>query len=625
MTAVLDVQNLNVKFRQDGSVVHAVRNVSFTVAKGETLAIVGESGSGKSVTALSTVSLLADSAQVSGSITYNGKQMVGATEPELRRVRGNDISFIFQEPMTSLNPLHTIERQLAESIELHQGLRPQSLGDRFLLGWMGLKIGSLFPVFFGLAYFRTVLVLLATWRSLWDQTWWDFTLSMARLVIVDPVITGAILSVVVGGFLWCGQFLIRRFLAGKLSRDPMRLCIIELLTKVGIRDPETRLGAYPHELSGGQRQRVMIAMALANGPELLIADEPTTALDVTIQAQILDLLADLKAREGMSLLFITHDLTIVRKIADRVCVMKDGEIVEQGPTAQIFSAPQHSYTQMLLAAESTGVPLPVPADAPVVATTDALKIWFPLYAGLLKRTVGYVKAVNAASLSVRVGETVGIVGESGSGKTTLALAIMRLIRSEGPIGFLGQPIQDFSQQQMRPLRKEMQIVFQDPFGSLSPRMTIEQIIAEGLGVHGLEPGRNAHDMVTEMMTEVGLDPALMDRYPHEFSGGQRQRIAIARALILRPKLMVLDEPTSALDMTVQVQIVQLLRDLQQKYGLAYLFISHDLKVVRALSHKVMVMKNGDVVEQGDAQAIFDAPQSDYTKALMKAAYEAATG
>ena len=529
MTVVLDVQNLNVKFRQDGAFVHAVRDVSFTVSKGETLAIVGESGSGKSVTALSTVSLLADSARITGSITYNGKQMVGASEPDLRRVRGNDISFIFQEPMTSLNPLHTIERQLAESIELHQGLHGADI----------------------------------------------------------------------------------------------RAKILELLTKVGIRDPETRLGAYPHQLSGGQRQRVMIAMALANGPELLIADEPTTALDVTIQAQILDLLAELKAKEGMSLLFITHDLTIVRKIADRVCVMKDGEIVEQGPTAQIFASPQHPYTQMLLAAESTGVPLPVPGDAPVVATTDALKIWFPLYAGLLKRTVGYVKAVNAATLSVRAGETVGIVGESGSGKTTLALAIMRLIRSEGPIGFLGQRIEGLNQRQMRPLRKEMQIVFQDPFGSLSPRMTVEQIIAEGLGVHGLEPGRNAQDMVIEMLAEVGLDPALKDRYPHEFSGGQRQRIAIARALILRPKLIVLDEPTSALDMTVQVQIVQLLRDLQQKYGLAYLFISHDLKVVRALSHKVMVMKNGDVVEEGDATAIFDAPQSDYTKALMKAAFEAA--
>ena len=530
MTAVLDVRDLNITFRQDGTVVHAVRNVSFTLSKGETLAIVGESGSGKSVTALSTVSLLPDSAQITGSITYAGRQMVGASEPDLRRVRGNDISFIFQEPMTSLNPLHTIERQLAESIELHQGLRGAAI----------------------------------------------------------------------------------------------RAKIIELLTKVGIRDPETRLGAYPHQLSGGQRQRVMIAMALANGPELLIADEPTTALDVTIQAQILDLLADLKAKEGMSLLFITHDLTIVRKIADRVCVMKDGEIVEQGPTAQIFANPQHPYTQILLAAESTGLPVPVPDNAPVIATTDALKIWFPLHAGLLKRTVGYVKAVNAATLSVRAGETVGIVGESGSGKTTLALAIMRLIRSDGPIAFLGQRIDGLSQRQMRPLRKEMQIVFQDPFGSLSPRMTVEQIIAEGLGVHGLDPGRNVRDMVADMLAEVGLDPGLMHRYPHEFSGGQRQRIAIARALILRPKLMVLDEPTSALDMTVQVQIVQLLRDLQQKYGLAYLFISHDLKVVRALSHKVMVMKNGDVVEQGDAQAVFDAPQSDYTRALMMAAFAAAS-
>ena len=526
MTAVLEVKDLHIRFRQDGTVTHAVRGVSFHVAKGETLAIVGESGSGKSVTALSTVALLGDSAMIEGSITYLGKQMVGASEAELRRVRGNDISFIFQEPMTSLNPLHTLERQLAESIELHQGLHGPAIRAR----------------------------------------------------------------------------------------------ILELLTKVGIRDPETRLGAYPHQLSGGQRQRVMIAMALANGPELLIADEPTTALDVTIQAQILDLLADLKAREKMSLLFITHDLTIVRKIADRVCVMKDGEIVEQGPTAQIFANPQHPYTQMLLAAESTGLPAPVPKDAPVIATTEALKIWFPLHAGLLKRTVGHVKAVNAASLSVRAGETVGIVGESGSGKTTLALAILRLIRSEGPIGFLGQRIDKLSQSQMRPLRKELQIVFQDPFGSLSPRMTVEQIIAEGLGVHGLEAGRNARDMVAEMMAEVGLDPALMDRYPHEFSGGPRQRIAIARALILRPKLIVLDEPTSALDMTVQVQIVALLRDLQLKYGLAYLFISHDLKVVRALSHKVMVMKNGDVVEAGDAQAVFEAPQSEYTRALMNAAF-----
>jgi microcin C transport system ATP-binding protein len=527
MTALLDVKNLNVRFRQDGEVTHAVRNVSFQVYKGETVALVGESGSGKSVTALSTVQLLGDSAYVDGSITYDGAEMVGATETDLRRVRGNDISFIFQEPMTSLNPLHTLEKQLAESIELHQGLRGPALSNK----------------------------------------------------------------------------------------------IIQLLNQVGIRDAESRLGAYPHQLSGGQRQRVMIAMALANGPELLIADEPTTALDVTIQAQILDLLADLKQREKMSLLFITHDLTIVRKIADRVCVMKDGEIVEAGPTAEIFANPQHPYTQMLLAAESTGTPLPVPADAPVVLETNAAKIWFPIHRGLLKKTVGHIKAVNDATLTVRAGETVGVVGESGSGKTTLALAIMRLIKSEGQIRFQGQDIDGLNQKQMRPLRTDMQIVFQDPYGSLSPRMTVAQIIAEGLTIHDIDPSRDRREMVAEIMGEVGLDPALMDRYPHEFSGGQRQRVAIARAMILRPKLLVLDEPTSALDMTVQVQIVELLRDLQQKYQLAYLFISHDLKVVRALSHKVMVMKQGDVVEAGDADAIFDAPQTDYTRALMAAAFE----
>ena len=527
MTALLKVKDLTVGFRQDGAINHAVRGVSFEVHKGETVALVGESGSGKSVTALSTVQLLDDNAQVGGSITYAGHEMVGASEPELRAVRGNDISFIFQEPMTSLNPLHTIERQLTESIELHQGLRGSGVKTK----------------------------------------------------------------------------------------------IIELLNQVGIRDGASRLGAYPHQLSGGQRQRVMIAMALTNGPELLIADEPTTALDVTIQAQILDLLAELKRDVGMSMLFITHDLTIVRKIADRVCVMKDGEIVEAGPTAEIFGNPQHPYTKMLLSAESAGVPAPVPDGSKVIIETDQLKIWFPIHAGLLKRTVGYVKAVNNATLTVRVGETVGIVGESGSGKTTLALAIMRLIGSEGRITFQGTDIHALTPKQMRPLRGDIQIVFQDPYGSLSPRMTVAEIIAEGLAIHGLAPGKNRRDMVAEIMGEVGLDPTLMDRYPHEFSGGQRQRIAIARAMILRPKLLVLDEPTSALDMTVQVQIVELLRDLQVKFGLAYLFISHDLKVVRALSHKVMVMKQGDVVEFGDAVDIFDAPQSEYTKALMAAAFE----
>ncbi|WP_371169491.1 ABC transporter ATP-binding protein [Aliiroseovarius sp. 2305UL8-7] len=525
--SVLDVKNLHIGFRQDGQVHPAVRGVSFSVDKGETVALVGESGSGKSVTALSTVSLLPESAQIEGSVKYEGQEMIGASPSRLRDVRGNDISFIFQEPMTSLNPLHTIEKQLAESIELHQGLRG----------------------------------------------------------------------------------------------DAVRVRIIELLNKVGIRDAETRLAHYPHQLSGGQRQRVMIAMALANGPELLIADEPTTALDVTIQAQILDLLADLKDSEGMGLLFITHDLGIVRKIADRVCVMKDGEIVETGPTEEVFTNPQHDYTKMLLSAEAQGQPDPVPDNAAEIARAENLRIWFPIQRGLLRRTVGHIKAVNDANFSVRAGETIGIVGESGSGKTTLALAMMRLISSDGPIVFLGDNIQGLKSRQLQPLRRDMQIVFQDPFGSLSPRMTAEEIIAEGLSVHGLEPGRDRREMVAEIMVEVGLDPATMDRYPHEFSGGQRQRIAIARAMILRPKLVVLDEPTSALDMTVQVQIIELLRSLQRKHGLAYLFISHDLRVVRALSHQVLVMRAGDVVESGTADQIFDAPKTDYTRALMAAAFE----
>ncbi len=525
--SLLEVRDLNVSFRQDGKLTQAVRGVSFTLERGETVALVGESGSGKSVTALSTVSLLGDSAQVSGSVTYDGQQMIGADEAMLRKVRGNDISFIFQEPMTSLNPLHTLERQLSESLALHQGI--------------------------------------------------------------------------VG--------------------DAARARIIELLDKVGIRDPESRLGAYPHQLSGGQRQRVMIAMALANKPDVLIADEPTTALDVTIQAQILDLLAELKRTENMGLLFITHDLGIVRRIADKVCVMKGGEIVEQGPTAEIFANPQHDYTRKLLGARAVGHPSPVPDTAAELIRTDHLKVWFPIQRGFLKRTVGHVKAVNDASISVRAGETLGIVGESGSGKTTLALAIMRLIASEGAITFDGQDVRAWSTSKLRALRKDMQIVFQDPFGSLSPRMTCEQIIAEGLGVHGVAPGQDKRQMVAEIMAEVGLDPATMHRYPHEFSGGQRQRIAIARAMILRPKLLVLDEPTSALDMTVQVQIVDLLRALQLKYGLAYLFISHDLNVVRAMSHKMIVMKQGDVVEAGEAQELFANPRTDYARTLLAAALD----
>ncbi len=525
--SLLQVRDLTVSFRQDGRDHLAVRGVSFAVAKGETVALVGESGSGKSVTALSTVRLLADNATVGGQVLWKGRDIATLPEAELRTLRGDDISFIFQEPMTSLNPLHTIERQITESLTLHQGL------------------------------------------------------------------------------------------AGAAARAR----VLDLLQKVGIRDAESRLSAYPHQLSGGQRQRVMIAMALANGPDLLVADEPTTALDVTIQAQILDLLADLKRSEGLSLLFITHDLNIVRRIADRVCVMQAGEIVEQGPAAEVFANPRHPYTQKLLAAEARGTPAPVPADAPEVARTDHLRVWFPIERGLLRRTVGHVKAVNDASLSVRAGETLGIVGESGSGKTTLALALMRLIGSEGRIAFLGREISGLRGQALRALRREMQIVFQDPYGSLSPRMTAEQIIAEGLGVHGVDPGRNRTEMVAEIMREVGLDPATMGRYPHEFSGGQRQRIAIARAMILRPRLVVLDEPTSALDMTVQVQIVDLLRGLQQKWGLAYVFISHDLRVVRAMSHKVMVMRAGDVVESGPAAAVFAAPQTDYTRTLMAAAFQ----
>ena len=523
MTApILNVKDLRVSFRQEGQLTEAVKGVSFSVARGETVALVGESGSGKSVSALSTVGLLGDSAEVSGSVSYDGKEMIGASNQLLQDVRGNDVSFIFQEPMTSLNPLHTIEKQLSESLALHQGVQ----------------------------------------------------------------------------------------------RDAARARILELLDQVGIVNAEERLRAYPHELSGGQRQRVMIAMALANKPDVLIADEPTTALDVTIQAQILELLADLQRQENMGLLFITHDLGIVHRIADRVCVMEHGHIVEQGQTRQIFDSPQHPYTQKLLGAEPKGRPSPVPQDASEIASTDKLRIWFPIKQGLMRRTVGHVKAVNEATLSVRAGETLGIVGESGSGKTTLALAIMRLISSEGPVSYMGQDLRDWSTRDLRRLRKDMQIVFQDPFGSLSPRMTCAQIISEGLGVHKVDPGRDPRDLVAEVMTEVGLDPATMDRYPHEFSGGQRQRIAIARAMVLRPKLVVLDEPTSALDMTVQVQIVDLLRDLQAKYGLAYLFISHDLAVVRAMSHNVMVMKRGDVVEQGPADAVFDAPQSDYTRELL---------
>ncbi|MEL6234665.1 MAG: ABC transporter ATP-binding protein [Pseudomonadota bacterium] len=523
--SLLSVRDLTVSFRQGVNVTRAVKGVSFDVAAGETVALVGESGSGKSVTALSTVSLLPDVAQVAGSVTYQGREMVAAPEAALRQVRGNDISFIFQEPMTSLNPLHTIATQIGESLALHQGLSGAAAEKRTL----------------------------------------------------------------------------------------------DLLDRVGIRDPESRLASYPHQLSGGQRQRVMIAMALANGPDLLVADEPTTALDVSIEAQILALLKELQADAGMAMLFITHDLGVVRRIADRVCVMQSGEIVEQGAVAEIFDRPAHAYTRMLLSAEPQGQPAPVPEGAEEVVRADALRIWFPIKRGLLRRTVGHIKAVDGASIAVRAGETLGIVGESGSGKTTLALGLMRLVSSEGPIVFLGRDIQGLRSRALRPVRRNMQIVFQDPYGSLSPRMSVERIIAEGLSVHAIDHDADARSLVADILTEVGLDPEMMERYPHEFSGGQRQRIAIARAMILRPRLLVLDEPTSALDMTVQVQIVELLRKLQTDHDLAYIFISHDLRVVRAMSHRVMVMREGKIVEQGTQ--VFTAPRDSYTRTLLAAAFD----
>jgi microcin C transport system ATP-binding protein len=527
MSALLTVSNLTVAFPERERTVEAVRGVSFEIGRGETLALVGESGSGKSVTALSTVSLLPDTAVVGGSVRYEGRELIGASERELMDVRGDDISFVFQEPMTSLNPLHTIEKQIGESLLIHQGLR------------------------------------------------------------------------------------------GRPARERM----IELLARVGIPNPEERLDAWPHQLSGGQRQRVMIAMALANKPALLIADEPTTALDVTIQAQILNLLARLQREEGLSMLFITHDLNIVRKVAHRIAVMKEGEIVETGPTAQVFDAPRHAYTRMLLAAEPSGRPSPVSREAQALVEGRKLRVWFPIKRGVFKRTVGHIKACTDVDIDLARGETLGVVGESGSGKTSLGLALMRLIRCEGHIRFDGRDVHALRKRELRALRRHMQIVFQDPYGSLSPRMSVAEIIAEGLGVHRIGGnGAGKRELVAETMAEVGLDPATMDRYPHEFSGGQRQRIAIARAMILRPKLIILDEPTSALDMTVQKQIVELLRELQRRHRLAYIFISHDLRVVRAMAHKLIVMKDGEVVESGTADEIFEAPRTEYARALMAAAF-----
>ena len=527
---LVNVKNLSVAFRSGGVTTTAVRGVSFTINKGETVALVGESGSGKSVSALSILRLLPYPAasHPTGQIFFEGKDLLRASEDELKRIRGDRISIIFQEPMTSLNPLHTIEQQVGEMLALHTGLKGPAVRER----------------------------------------------------------------------------------------------VLELLTKVGIPEPAKRLGAFPHQLSGGQRQRVMIAMALANEPDLLIADEPTTALDVTIQAQILELLRQLQREMGMAMLLITHDLGIVRRMAERVYVMQNGAIVEEQPTEKLFASPQHAYTRHLIAAEPKGAPPVFDADAPIVAETQDLKVWFPIKRGLLQRTVDHVKAVDGLSVKILAGQTVGVVGESGSGKTTLGLAMLRLISSDGPILYLGKRIDGLSSREMRPLRREMQVVFQDPYGSLSPRLSIFEIIEEGLLIQKPDwtyDQRRAQ--AAQALKDVGLDPRALDRYPHEFSGGQRQRIAIARAMALEPKFIVLDEPTSALDMSVQAQIVDLLRELQAKRNLAYVFISHDLKVVRALCNYVIVMRNGRAVEEGPAEDIFSAPKAEYTKALLAAAFD----
>jgi len=527
---LLSVRDLHVSFGRGAREVKAVRGISFEIDKGETVALVGESGSGKSVTALSILQLLPYpmAHHPKGSIKFRGEELIGAPESKLQDIRGDDISMVFQEPMTSLNPLHTIEKQVNEVLILHKGL----------------------------------------------------------------------------------------------DHLRARLRTLELLRLVGIPEPEKRLAAYPHELSGGQRQRVMIAMALANDPDLLIADEPTTAVDVTIQAQLLKLLKEIQAKLGMALLLITHDLGIVRKMAAQVSVMTEGLIVEQGPTAQVFDDPQHEYTRRLLEAEPKGHPVKAAANAPTVMSGDDLKVWFPIKAGLLRRVVDHVKAVDGISFDIREGHTVGIVGESGSGKTTLGLALLRLIQSEGAIQFDGTRIDGLSGREVRPLRRQMQIVFQDPYGSLSPRLSIGQIVAEGLKVHELGKSEEEREaLIVQALQEVGIDPDSRHRYPHEFSGGQRQRIAIARAMILKPKFVVLDEPTSALDMSVQAQIVDLLRDLQERHRLAYMFISHDLRVVRALADEVIVLKDGKVMEQGRADQIFDQPQHPYTRALMAAAFD----
>jgi microcin C transport system ATP-binding protein len=535
VTSLLEIRNLSVTFAGRGETlpVQAVKGVSFSLDRGGTLALVGESGSGKTVTALSILQLLpypiaAHSA--ASSIRFAGEQLVGAAPEQLRQVRGNRIAMVFQEPMTSLNPLHTLEQQISETLLVHKHMAPAAA----------------------------------------------------------------------------------------------RVRTLELLRLVDLPDAESRLGAYPHQLSGGQRQRVMIAMAIANEPDMLIADEPTTALDVTIQAHILQLLKDLRDRFGMALLLITHDLTIVRKMADDVCIMTAGEIVEAGPTADIFARPRHPYTQRLLAAEPKGRPPAANPAAPDLIRADDLRVWFPIRSGVLRRVRGHVKAVDGVSLAVRTGTTLGVVGESGSGKTTLGLALLRLTEAKGEVRFAGQDLAGLGQRQLRPLRRQMQVVFQDPFSSLSPRLSVAQIVEEGLKVHRLAAtAAERRRLIETALAEVGLDAQAAERYPHEFSGGQRQRIAIARALVLKPRFVVLDEPTSALDMSVQAQIVELLRELQSRHGLAYLFISHDLRVVRALAHAILVMKDGRIVEAGSTERVMTSPKHPYTRALMAAAFDLA--
>ena len=530
MSTLLEIENLFVTFGHGDRAVEAVRGVSFHIDKGETVALVGESGSGKSVTALSVMQLLPYplAHHPRGSIKFNSQELIGLPDNQMRGLRGDQIAMIFQEPLNSLNPLHSIEKQIAEVLFLHK----------------------------------------------------------------------------------------------KLSFAKARARVVELLTLVGLEEAITRLDALPHEFSGGQQQRIMIAMALANDPDLLIADEPTTALDVTVQAEVLKLLKKIQAKLGMAILFITHDLGIVRNMADRVCVMNDGLIVEQGDVKQVFDSPAHVYTQHLLASEPKGYPDDADPSAPNIISGADVKVWFPIKKGILRRTVGHVKAVDGISLTVREGQTLGVVGESGSGKSTLGRALIRLESCEGDIQFRGDHLQGLTSKQLRPLRREMQIVFQDPYGSLSPRQSIGQIIEEGLLVHNLGGNQDERrKLIDDVLREVDLKPQMQDRYPHEFSGGQRQRIAIARALVLRPKFIVLDEPTSALDMSVQAQIVELLRDLQKRHNLAYLFISHDLKVVRAVSHDIIVMKAGKVVEFGPASQILDAPKQPYTQALMAAAFD----